>query len=160
MATISEYPRGLMSLLGLQTFGENPRDLSGVIAPSLDLLQFFLFTRRESRTDTVSMTATGSIQFPTLIVPPGEAWFLQEFGIQVQTGAAQTCTFAPTINMPVNAYQMGDAVALPVSSIGRCFMSRPPLLLPPGTSFNVQVQSITGAPFNADMSALFTRLRV
>lgn len=80
MSQINRVPQGLQDLLGSKNFGDNPAELSQVVAPTTDLSKFYEAERRSwfQPITSINMTAEGAIT--SLAVPEGQLWFVQAIG--------------------------------------------------------------------------------
>jgi len=141
--------------------GQVPKDLSQVIAPSLDITQFLLLNR-EALLGSGSVTGTG-FAF-AFVVPAGELWYVHSFtvtgpailagdrlrvsvGIALNGGYFQQSESSPTINT------VNDRVGVGF---------RNPVWIGPGTALGVFTEAYTsgGGGFSMGYAAAITRLRV
>ena len=156
MPTISNLPRGLISLLGLQDMGASPRELSGVVAGTLDLAQFLLLNRETLSASPVAAAVGTQVVFT---VPPGELWYVHAFGARVgPVGAGLTLRIGAGIatNQVYTPITSGEtAVGGELANAG--LLSG--LWATPGQALCIEVQAI-GAPSNINSSAVITRLRI
>lgn len=156
---LSNYPQGLVGLLGLRSSGASVSQFAETMAPTLDMLDFYVQLRRESLTLTQFAAAAGSQLF-TEIVPPGELWYVTEFNIGGNTGAGGALSCVPAILVNGNVFTLANTpiafgAAIPFSMAAE-FM---PKWLPPGSRFGVQVFSFAGA-FNIGGAINFARVRI
>ena len=92
MSRINRVPFGLQDLLGSQNFGDNPSELSRVVAPTLEMTPF-LTAERTSYVHTSASKSTNG-QIVAQVVPDGEIWYLVGCGVSV----------IPTSGTPSSAY--------------------------------------------------------
>lgn len=159
MSTVSKLPRGLLSALGLQNFGEAPRELAMAYAPTIDVRELFLLDSRETVIFTTQATpVVGSNFFANGAVPAGELWFVWQYFVGATPGAGEAIRLGPSIqyqsvNMPV-----GFAETIAATQNGRAF-AQAPFWASPGSVFGFWAQSLTLAP-DVDAAAFVTKLRV
>ena len=85
MANISNPPKGLLSLLGLRDMGDVPRLLTENVVATVDITQFLLLDR-EVVQGSVTMSALN--RFGLVTVPPGELWYIHQWGAATNELAA------------------------------------------------------------------------
>jgi len=166
MATVGKYPRGFLSLLGLQNFGENPRDVGGVISPVVDIGDQFLVESFEIRTGNNAAGATGFNKFTnnSLIVPQGELWRVFAFSVQVVSGVGASGRFAAAIAVGSTAgvgprlvvSQQQDYVASQTAFNG---LTQLPFWAPAGYELGIELANVAGPAPSCDGGILFARLR-
>lgn len=117
MAVITQFPRGLVSLTGLRDMGEAPRDLSGVIAPTIDITQFLLLNR-ETIFGTVAASAIGSFAATGNVhrVPPGELWYVHAFAVSVTVFAGDTARIVPGFSDQGQVFGRGLPSSVPAAA--------------------------------------------
>jgi hypothetical protein len=165
MAQITQFPRGLVSLTGLRDMGEAPRDLSGVIAPTIDITQFLLLNR-ESIFGSVSVSAIGSaiVAGQVFKVPPGELWYIHAFSVGVTVFAGDTGRIATAFldqgQVITNGLPQQLATASAANQTLNVFQSMPGWI-GPGVELACQVEAYSGAAgFGLGFRASISRLRV
>lgn len=168
-STISNFPKGLTGLLGIQSFGETPRQLSDVVSGVLDLRDLYLLNFMQCGIGTDAAPALGSRNFSastlgyidlSLPVPANEVWFVHEYHVSVAPGAATGITVQPRVRAS-NA-SLGFAPPLTVTGIAGAPSVLVPsyfprMWLPPGSLFGYLVNAITGAPGSVDGVAWISR---
>ncbi len=90
MTQITRVPFGLQDFLGSKNFGDNPSDLSGVVAPILNLWPFLSMERRAHVITAGAVNVAGSTsgqQIDFWIVPDGELWLVEMVGMTADIGA-------------------------------------------------------------------------
>lgn len=155
--TIQRYPVGLLPFLGIQSAGVAPSEISGTVAPTLDVLDFY--TR-----DRIENVQIGGINLGPAIGLIGNAnsggtpaanelWLV--YGVSLQTTAQAAATTgryqlalwlqglsSTAVTIPVGnklSLAAGDA-----GSMGQWFDSKP-VLFKPGDTLAVWVENYTGA---------------
>lgn len=160
--TISQYARGLPSLLNLQAGGVGPRELAETIAPSLDLRELLLLNNRVSEPITGQPNpVVGSNDWGTVLrVPAGELWYVWHYFVASGPGAGEAIDLAPAVDLDQTAFlaPVGDYVAATANQNGRAYM-RMPLWAGPGSRFGFVVRSLTLQPDVAG-ALVVTKLRV
>ena len=77
MSRINRVPLGLQDLLGSQNLGQNPSDLSQVVAPTHDMFPHWAMERLvQHRTTGSEVTAAGAQAGQNITIPEGEAWIM------------------------------------------------------------------------------------
>lgn len=159
MADITQFPRGLVSLTGLRDMGEAPRDLSGTIAPTIDITQFLLLNR-ELVVENWLAGIPGNLTGPT--VPPGELWYVHSFSVnsRVLVGVEEL-RISPMFNFQGRNITMGMHSANALSNgIATAYMERPSWI-GAGTALGLTVERIaTGGVIDVFAQAVISRLRV
>lgn len=93
MTQLHGYPAGFASLVGLQNFGEMPRELGFSISPTLDMFRHYLANRMEHGFCTFtpvlgivqpSFALAGAMN-PT--VPAGELWWFEHVTLRINPQA-------------------------------------------------------------------------
>lgn len=158
MASITQLPRGLVSLTGLRDMGEAPRELSEIIAPSIDVTQFLLLNR-ETIFENFIISAVATVASPT--IPPGELWYIHQWSVDADvnaTNAISLCVgffqgnrfFAAGVPSPIRS-GTGDLVSAYMDG---------PKWLGPGVSLAFQVQHWAGPATNLRAQLSISRLRI
>lgn len=108
MSRINRVPFGLQDLLGSQNFGDNPSELSSVVAPVLDMLPFLSAERYSYSYQSGNISNNGAMA-SGISVPDGEIWYVTGVGFGIK----------PNSGLPGGAYGISiSAVAskLPTST--------------------------------------------
>lgn len=71
--------RGLSDFTGLFNLGQQPMQLGGIVAPTLDMSAFLEEPRTNTGSQSLNTVATGSF-FGTATVPEDEIWRVLQFG--------------------------------------------------------------------------------
>ena len=103
MAKITRSPVGLLDFFGLKNDGRNPAELANVVAPIIDLREFYLADRWQYTSES-GLTATGTNNVAcALSVPVGEIWYVKEFGVSSGAlGAGVQLRLQAFITLPGN----------------------------------------------------------
>lgn len=170
-ALIQQIPRGLLSLLGLKTGGQNPEQLSPVVSGCVELLEMYLQNNVELYAGQLVAPALGSnlinapvAGFPDLSpgVPAAEFWYVHNYQAVVRPGAGVNVTLQPFIYL-----QAGSLVTSP--PLVATGVAGPPAWvnpggfkgwISPGTRFGFLVNANTGAIPAIEIDAYVTRLRI
>jgi hypothetical protein len=161
MAGISNLPRGLISLTGLNDLGQVPKDLSETLAGTIDITQFLLLNR-EVVSNNITITGTGSAL--ALIVPAGELWYVHSFtALGPAIAAGDRFRLSVGIALFGNYFQQSESSPLINTvndRIGVAF--RMPVWVGPGTALATFTEAYTsgGGGFSTACCAAITRLRV
>lgn len=99
---IQTLPSGLLGLLQLKQQGQNPSPLREDVQPTTDLTQFWFQNQMRDLTldftgphnTLVATGANGSKGFGTIVVPNGELWYIENFSVNANLLAAETCRYA------------------------------------------------------------------
>lgn len=158
---ISTLPRGLLSLLGLQNFGEGPRFLSDQFVGVVNTFDMFCVTARSTlSTAAVAANAVNTFPFPELLVPAGELWWLQNYTVRAVLAAAQTIRIRPNYSEnSLTTVDLGPAAAAIANEQVRA-PSQAPQFIVGGGQLGCTVESISGGPINLTAAAIISRFRV
>jgi hypothetical protein len=145
MSQINRPALGLQQLLGSQNFGDNPNDLSQIVAPTLDMLPFFgsgILRLRRVSGQLAGEGEISSIQFDQPIaLLSATAWC--QAGLtgagRVQLGVA--ISGPPSNTLPVNQQHMlatgvFDSGSAATQQPAACYSFPGPLVVEPGTSIH------------------------
>lgn len=145
-APVSNLPQGLLSILGLQNFGEAPRLLQLDYQPVLECLDLFKLQGMTSIAAAPVAAVAGGGQFfgNTFFVPQTELWWVHRYSISLSTGPAMALTACPMcqfigFNQPIGPYLTNGAseTGLVAGSSG--------FWLPAGGNLGFATKSVTGA---------------
>lgn len=182
MSQISRVPKGLQDLLGSKNFGDNPSELGGVVAPTLDMFPFLAAERFDAvlQEDFPLTTAIGDGTFAQVVVPDGEFWLLDSIGAGIKPDAGTPITAGDSVSisalisrlnastLPGNNHPLMhilDYVNVAGAGVQESWLIQYPRLIPvtPGSliSFVATQVNITGLGImNLDSSLFFYRLAV
>lgn len=161
MSTVSNLPRGLVSLFGLKDMGESPRSLNPEIVATLDITEFLLLNRESIIPSTTTATTTG---FRGLVsVPAGELWYIHGYSVQTyELVASVTATLRTAYTEAAQVHiGLGGPVSVAAASDNRLAMTASPFWAPAGATLGVWVETIAGAGTLACQAAVvISRLRI
>jgi hypothetical protein len=162
--TIQRVPRGLLDLLGLKGFGDNPTELEDKVRGVVDLTQLYLgdqFVSLATGTPNISANGFNVAADQVLTVPAGTYWLVSGFVCQrsVALAAATSCS------VQLGVSRLGAVSAMPLApdervvltgetfSLGVCF-NPGQLVLRPGDRLGCYTQKgLYGTPFPISMQA-------
>lgn len=145
MSQINRPPQGLQSLLGSQNFGDNPKQLGGVVAPTLDMLPFYGAGILRLRRISSSLAAEGEITSLTfddqVAVLSVTAWNAAGSAVAGVNILGVAISGPPSDNLPVNQQHMlaigpYAATGAVTTQPAVCHSFPFPLVVEPGTSFH------------------------
>lgn len=121
---ITRYPRGFLSLLGVQSMGEAPSTLLNTVQSTMDVTQFMLVDRlgigggATGAIGAVGGFATGTLNGPS----PGELWIVTHIDVKPSAviGAGTTYNFQPALFTRGNVIALGTAVTGTTGSQPSC----------------------------------------
>ncbi|MBA0088971.1 MAG: hypothetical protein HRJ53_28615 [Acidobacteria bacterium Pan2503] len=173
---IQTLPQGLLGLLQLKSFGENPYDLLETVQPSVDLYRLWI---ERNAQDVQGLFGVASVNTAALVTgnhgtqnfgsaaqvtPSNEIWFVVYFTGTIQTIAAadtitglQTGIFTSIPNGGV--YLQSAPVSDVITARARSLATNPvaPFFVPPGSQFVVNVAdilSVGGITVNLNLRAV------
>lgn len=161
MSTITNPPRGLLSLFGINDMGKVPTDLSGSLVGTFDISELCLLNRELLLGSNNTSPGIGGLIFTASIVPPGELWYVWSAGIRTATAAGESIRICP-------AYTQGGAL-LPSEQGRSCGSAAAEQLglplgagfwLGPGAGLGCIVEQETGAAKVLTWYAVIVRLRI
>lgn len=159
---IAALPKGLNSLLSLKASGRGPGVLADVAAPTIELLELYLLNLREYVSmGQQTLPVVGTNNYATsVVVPPGELWYVWKYMVSASPGAGEAIDFAPAIaidgnplSVPLAPYVTGAAGQDARNASGDGFWAGP------GSIFQFQCRSLTLQP-DVFGAAIVTKLRV
>jgi hypothetical protein len=160
---INQLPAGLLSLLGSKGGQSNPSELSDLVACVLEIRDLYLSVNREVINDGNVAAAVGVLGFPngTLVVPPGEIWYVWDYEVICAPGAGAAVKMAPAYQTGPGGLAMvlSDFQSAAANEQVRVASRRYPMLWTAATTGIVVVQSQTLAP-NISGGAIITRLKI
>jgi hypothetical protein len=158
-------PPGLLDLLGLKSFGENPPLLGGVVTPTFDLADYYLRSKFETNSSSTNWTTSASVAIVDFAVPNGEWWWVQRLTHTWLTVTGDLLRYgAPLMTINGRGFIMGESVAAAVAAFDQFQFTRcetVPFWAPPGSSLgSLHGGTNTSTTSNVAASILFTRVRV
>lgn len=158
-APLNTLPEGLLDLLGIKSFGAYPNRLRGEVAPTIDLLQSYLAANSiEASINLINIpsggpgvyniSATNPVNLANaalqVVVPNGEVWWVQHFGIRwnIPADAANYASFTPAISMggtgtPVSTTMGGFDTGAAAGVRGGWSCIERPVIVRPGSLFQM-----------------------
>lgn len=161
MSRLSGFPQGLLGLIGSVTFGNNPKELSDAVVPTVDIADLFELSTQVVISDVLNpVPGTGFRQgTPAITVPTGEVWHVKDFSVIAITPAASTITFAPAVQFQQNVLFQNDPVLAIASQTRWSVWKGEPRWFGSGTSFGVYVTDLVGAAVITGISMLVAKVR-
>lgn len=156
MAIISRFAKGFLDLLGVQNFGENPRQLSDVVLPVVDIGNQYQVELLRPQATAIADILVGFNAVHT--VPAGEVWCLKQGHAGVVTDAGEAFAGGLAVSIEGNAYSLGPLMTIGASSVNWSVSMFQDLWLPAGAAIGVFCQSKTGT-VNGTVTSMTTRLR-
>jgi len=151
---IQRYPKGLIDLLGMRATGDTPHQLSQLLLPTLDQLDYYLFDRCEALTanTSIAVPGIGNVTFVGTTVPQNQLWMLYDYSVIIPTTAA-----ASAIKATAGVFRGGNGASNFVGLVpqlsagaleGDCKSAHftQPVVIGPGQIFSLQCTTFTGAP--------------
>jgi hypothetical protein len=158
---ISNLPRGLVSLFGLNTFGSAPNLMSNQIVPTFDIKELLLLNRELLLGSNNTTPGLGGLIFNQSIVPPGELWYVWSAGIRSGTLAGES--------LRINGAYTQSGALLPAGDSRSCGgVAAEQLGLPigqnfwlgPGAGIGAIVEEETGLAKTLTWFMVIVRLRI
>jgi hypothetical protein len=166
MALINRVPPGLLSLLDIKALGQNPSELSGVVAPTLDMLDFYLRSYSSLVTDfTAVINAIGFFPVTAFDTQPGEIVVLSGLGVIADStlAAGTSVSWCPVIADGALGRIIAKIGEPASGTAGQQLTSgtNEIIILPPQTRIGVMVNTVTlGTAPRARFSARVLRLLI
>lgn len=173
MGNITQFPRGLLALLGALTDGKNPDELQRSVSGVVELLDFYSLNLRERVffSNTAAGTAAGEWDFTAVQgeVPANQAWLVYNYTVRATIPLGLQCGITPVLRMQASGATVGFAVGPKGNTVNATLaneltVSSPfqrPFFAPPGAKFGGVTSDLSAATaFNAQGWVDFVRLRV
>jgi len=161
MSKIHRPPRGLQHLLGSQSFGQNPDQLSQFVQPTIDLSGFYAAELLKVATDNGMITADGQIGEVVFTAPValvaagiemGAVAAAEEMAFDIKLDNLGGVGFAvPVGSQGAHTYQTGST-----PTFGMLFPQ--PLVVPGGCAVQGWVTSYAGALLGGTLRVLYVDL--
>lgn len=110
MTQITRVPFGFTDLLGSKNFGKNPTELSGVVAPIVDIGEFLAVERRSFTHNAPTVQSADGVA-TSMSVPEGELWLIESCAVQVTAGGASGnyyCDFGAAVTQVAGSSSGGQ----------------------------------------------------
>lgn len=163
---IQRFPLGLIDILGMQSSGDTPTQLSEQISGEIELGRMYMLPRGENLIAVIAGATFGLPAVAPITVPVGEAWVLWNVSARVTALGALTFSVQPGILRTRNpsgggtgffALSPPEGVLAANESAAASWQGTEVLL--PGDGLTINVVRASAAT-NVSLSAFFTRLRV
>lgn len=164
MGRISNFPRGVLDLLGSYDQGQAPAQLGDIVAPVVDFLEMYLASRKEIVFASRPGNTLNSADFNTFhTVPPGEVWVVDAATAKRNAGgdAAITAGIAVGITVGPNVMDVGPFVLSTAGAEAIATWTNR-LWLPSGATLGITIANASAAYTAAstwEMPVLVARLR-
>lgn len=165
---ISNFPRGLLDLLGMYTFGETPRNVGDDVAPTIEMLEMFLSAKLVTiGGQAAAPPSAGYNALPNqFAVPANEVWVVKALTAFGVTEAGVTMSISPAVRLGGTGGSIAPTLGRPQPMGASTNMSCPAevtsLWLPAGAELGIRVDALTGVPTGAstlNLNALVARLK-
>lgn len=160
---------GLPSWLELFTDGRTPDSLSGQIAATFNIEDFVNLGKREriNGTSSAVSASNGAVGIPGLVVPAGEAWFLEGFSAQASVAATFFASLQPHVQLffpggAQNPFPIGEVVTVTRATLTNLIVCGgfPKIWLPPLSVLGVTIMDLTAASISVSGFADIVRVRI
>ena len=166
MPVIGAFAKGFLDLLGMQNFGEAPRELAYTVAPIVDLSELYLLSKQGAFFGGTAgnMVANfnacpGAAPFAAgFVVPLGEVWRLHAANVIVVPAAGASGIFAPAIQVDGANLLLSSSRSYVASTRAAQQMEASPMWLNAGSQIGVWAQDVVGNT-PASLNFLVSRLR-
>lgn len=162
---IQIFPSGLLGFFGIKNGGRNPQELAQLLSPTVELLPWYLATRRETISG-VQIGVTGLNTYSFGGPPQNEAWYVHYAGIRATTAIAAGATWAGRMALAIptaagtTIVSVGDGPAR-VGQAGEFASVEPArdVWVFPNEAIVLAGEVSTGAPaFDVRLNMVITRL--
>lgn len=156
--SVSQFPRGLLSLLNIQSGGRAPNQLAEIINPTIDVSELYL-AQGMIQTAQGTPGAPSAGNNPLVTIPPNEIWKVYQFSASLGLGAGGTGVVAPTVVLnSTNSNLLGELVNGIANGTVWSQSWNLPIWFPAGTQFGAFCNGLAVATV-ASVSLLYTPLR-
>jgi len=146
VSRLAGYPTGLLDLVGSQSFGIAPKDLSDIVGPIVDLTGLYMLTKQVAAIAIMAAPANGTNATKGLIVPAGEVWSIRAGGVFVGAGVGVSGDFTPTMISNGLTVALGATTPVAASTTRWLEMTMGPIFLKAGDELTCHISLIAGAP--------------
>ncbi len=149
MARIQRIPRGLLSLFGAKTLGQNPSEYDNNLRLTYDTTEHYLDPLTFTQVSDNAVSAISAVA--QVVVPAGESWLIKSIGTFVGriSGTVDELAFVPRVILPGQTVQASWGTTWQhrqaTAFVG--FASQvtfTPLLVASGATIESHVQQIAG----------------
>lgn len=154
MSVLTGFPRGLLSLVESQNFGENIREMSASLSPVVECQDLYLASRLEVvfGSPVAVNLANGFNPIALTTVPLGEIWRVYFGNAAVVAGVGATGRFSPAVRINGGVLVIGDQLDYVASTTAWSLAKSPPFWAPSGAELGAFGAQVVG---NAPVSAQF-----
>jgi hypothetical protein len=149
-------------MLDLKMAGVGPQSLAEQIVGTIDCSQFFLLQGRETINTPVLAVPVLGPNFPGMVVPAGELWYVWNYTAQCVLGAGMTlevcCSWNPDGTTAFSA-MLGDFTAAGAAQAVMARAAIPGFWAAPGSNFGFWVRAMTLLP-QVQVGATISRFRI
>jgi len=172
---LNVIPPGFLGFLQLKNFGKNPSEVPEVIAPTFDLLKWYLQAEARpmagtdaTRALTNDLDGFVALTTATITVPDGEWWYVHSVYLYANLPAAATEVFAASPAwFNVNTFQ-GEVLCPPgalitgvAAATRRYFTVAKDFFVPAGSQFGAYVVTCeTATSINVGLNGRITVLPI
>lgn len=163
---VNRVPQGFLSLLGIQALGQNPRILPDELQATLDLTPFYVRGYNQpvgANSAALATVGPSLLVQPLFDVPAGELMLVTSVVARTSAvlAAGAAIKFAPCVLNMTNGIEVellgeiatGAPGEIPYSGSSKL------VVVPPGFTIGVAVQSLTGAGIAVNVWATVQRVK-
>lgn len=160
-APITQPPRGLISIFGLNDMGKVPNLLNEQISGTFDMSQLCLLNREFISGSNATSPGLGGIILTQSIVPPRELWYVWSAGLRSATAAGETLRVRPCFVQGGALLPAGPSAACGAAAAEQLGCPFPQgFWLGPDSGLGVIVEAETGAAKTLNWFASVVKLRI
>lgn len=153
-SSIAAYPQGLLSLLQSQNFGSNPKLLSEIVVPTVDVTDLYGLSQQYAPANTVLLAANNN---DVLTVPAGKVWKVTGAGAIVIAGAGGAGRITLTVRTQSQNVPISDTLTFAATETRLLASLLGKFYLRAGDRINVWCDGLAGAP-TVTVTALVSEL--
>jgi len=155
---LSGFPKGLLSLLGSNSFGVNPSELGDVIAPVVDLTGMYLISAQTVISTNVNPLVNGpNAGVVNHTVPVGEMWYVHSIDAAIFAVAASSGDISAAMVQDGVTTMLTSSLVVPVNTT-RFISAQPGIWLPSGAALRMYGATVVGTPIGG-LTAVVSKLR-
>jgi len=152
------FPKGLLSLVGSQAFGTNPKQLGDVVAPTIDLRDLYLLSVQSSIAGSAAAPAAGFNL--CLTVPEGNVWRILAGGGIIVNGAGVTGDWGLTIKPGGGSeVPLTSVIATAANQVRFLPLTNGPIWASAGTQIGLNGSALVGVPGSCTVSLVISGVR-
>lgn len=149
-------------MLGLQTFGENVKELSPAVQTTVDISDMYLIDRLEIPFISTAIPLVNGMNLglnAQLTVPVGEVWRLWAASASVVSGAGGAATYSLAVRISGVDLNLSNPRTIGANVTDWNMAQFDKLWLPAGSQLGIFVVQVAGAASVGSGQALITRLK-